>query len=100
MKDDPSLAATGGGQTGPARRRVCLALQGGGAHGAFTWGVCERLLKDDRLEIEGICGTSAGAMNAAGWCWKPCANTGATTRCVRSRRLRSMRALRGAMRWW
>ena len=41
-----------------------LALQGGGAHGAFTWGVLDRLLEDDRIVIEGICGTSAGAMNA------------------------------------
>jgi NTE family protein len=42
-----------------------LALQGGGAHGAFTWGVLDRLLEDDRIRIEGICGTSAGAMNGA-----------------------------------
>jgi NTE family protein len=41
-----------------------LALQGGGAHGAFTWGVLDYLLSDDRVQIEGICGTSAGAMNA------------------------------------
>jgi len=41
-----------------------LALQGGGSHGAFTWGVLDYLLKDDRVRIEGICGTSAGAMNA------------------------------------
>jgi NTE family protein len=65
MKDDTSLAAAGGGRTAPERRKVVLALQGGGAHGAFTWGVCDRLLEDGRLEIEGICGTSAGAMNAA-----------------------------------
>ena len=44
---------------------VDLALQGGGAHGAFTWGVLDRLLEEPRLEIEGISGTSAGAMNAA-----------------------------------
>lgn len=43
---------------------VNLALQGGGAHGAFTWGVLDKLLEDGRLEIEGISGTSAGAMNA------------------------------------
>ena len=47
-----------------ARKRVNLALQGGGAHGAFTWGVLDHLLEDDRLEIEGISGASAGAMNA------------------------------------
>jgi NTE family protein len=42
-----------------------LALQGGGAHGAFTWGVLDRLLEEPWLEIDGISGTSAGAMNAA-----------------------------------
>ncbi len=42
-----------------------LALQGGGSHGAFTWGVLDRLLEEERLDIEGISGTSAGAMNAA-----------------------------------
>lgn len=43
---------------------INLALQGGGAHGAFTWGVLDRLLEDGRVKIEGISGTSAGAMNA------------------------------------
>jgi NTE family protein len=43
---------------------VNLALQGGGAHGAFTWGVLDRLLEDERIAIEAISGTSAGAMNA------------------------------------
>jgi len=50
--------------------RIDLALQGGGSHGAFTWGVLERLL-EPWLHIAGISGTSAGAMNAAlladGW---------------------------------
>ena len=46
-------------------RRVSLALQGGGAHGAFTWGVLDRLLEEDDLEIAGISGTSAGALNGA-----------------------------------
>lgn len=41
-----------------------LALQGGGAHGAFTWGVLDRLLKEPRFEIDGVSATSAGAMNA------------------------------------
>jgi NTE family protein len=45
-------------------RTVNLALQGGGSHGAFTWGVLDRLLEDGRIGIEGISGTSAGAMNA------------------------------------
>lgn len=46
-------------------RRVNLALQGGGAHGAFTWGVLDRLLEEEELEIAGISGTSAGALNGA-----------------------------------
>ena len=45
-------------------KKVNLALQGGGAHGAFTWGVIDRLLEDGRLAIDAISGTSAGAMNA------------------------------------
>lgn len=44
---------------------VDFALQGGGAHGAFTWGVLDRALESPRMQIEGISGTSAGAMNAA-----------------------------------
>ena len=46
------------------KKRVSLALQGGGAHGAFTWGVLDHILEDGRLDIEAISGTSAGAMNA------------------------------------
>ncbi|MBE0414775.1 patatin-like phospholipase family protein [Yoonia sp.] len=45
-------------------KRVNLALQGGGSHGAFTWGVLDALLADGRIEIAAISGTSAGAMNA------------------------------------
>jgi NTE family protein len=48
----------------PKCLRIDLALQGGGSHGAFTWGVLDRLLEDERLEIAGISGASAGAMNA------------------------------------
>jgi NTE family protein len=47
----------------PGPKLIELALQGGGAHGAFSWGVLDRLLEDDRVQIEAICGTSAGAMN-------------------------------------
>lgn len=47
-----------------APKRVNLALQGGGAHGAFTWGVLDHFLENGRLEIAAISGTSAGAMNA------------------------------------
>lgn len=46
-------------------RRINLALQGGGAHGAFTWGVLDRILEEESIEIAGISGTSAGALNAA-----------------------------------
>lgn len=55
----------------PRPRSIDLALQGGGSHGAFTWGVLDALLEDERLQPEGLSGTSAGAMNAAvlasGW---------------------------------
>ena len=47
-----------------ARRRINLALQGGGAHGAFTWGVLDRLLQDETIDLGWISGTSAGAVNA------------------------------------
>lgn len=46
------------------RKRINLALQGGGSHGAFTWGVLDALLEDGRIDFDGISGTSAGAMNA------------------------------------
>ncbi|WP_226782280.1 patatin-like phospholipase family protein [Oceaniglobus trochenteri] len=46
-------------------KRINLALQGGGVHGAFTWGVLDRLLEEGRIEIAGISGTSAGALNGA-----------------------------------
>jgi NTE family protein len=45
-------------------RSLNLALQGGGAHGAFTWGVLDALLEDSAFDFEGVSGTSAGAMNA------------------------------------
>lgn len=46
------------------RKKVGIALQGGGAHGAFTWGVLDRLLEVEEIVAEGMCGTSAGAVNA------------------------------------
>ncbi|MET4576444.1 patatin-like phospholipase family protein [Ottowia thiooxydans] len=53
------------------QKPINLALQGGGAHGAFTWGVLDALLADGRLSLDGISGTSAGAVNAValahGW---------------------------------
>jgi len=45
-------------------KHINLALQGGGAHGAFTWGVLDRLLEDPRIAVEGVSATSSGAMNA------------------------------------
>lgn len=59
-KPRPRNAAT----PAPAVKSINLALQGGGSHGAFTWGVLDRLLEDGRVSFDGICGTSAGAMNA------------------------------------
>lgn len=47
--------------------RICLGLQGGGAHGAFTWGALERLSEEPALTVAGISGTSAGALNGAAW---------------------------------
>jgi len=58
----PGRAAPKG--NAPGIKRINLALQGGGAHGAFTWGVLDHLLGDERLAIEGVSGTSAGAVNA------------------------------------
>ena len=46
------------------RHKIALALQGGGSHGAFTWGVLDRLLQEPDIDIVGVTGTSAGAMNA------------------------------------
>ncbi len=60
----PALKKPARAATRRPRLRIDLALQGGGSHGAFTWGVLDRLLEDERLEIAGVSGTSAGAMNA------------------------------------
>ncbi|MBI3505810.1 MAG: patatin-like phospholipase family protein [Proteobacteria bacterium] len=65
VPDKPAREKRGGRAAAPGPKRLNLALQGGGSHGAFTWGVLDRLLEDDRLIIEAISGTSAGAMNAA-----------------------------------
>jgi NTE family protein len=51
-------------QLKPGVKRISLALQGGGSHGAFTWGVMHRLMSEPSIYIDGISGTSAGAMNA------------------------------------
>ena len=47
------------------KKKVAIALQGGGAHGSFAWGVLHRLLENENIEILGVSGTSAGAMNSA-----------------------------------
>ena len=62
-----AAAESGAKQPAPTRDIVLvdLALQGGGSHGALTWGVLDRLLEEPWLRIDGISGTSAGAMNAA-----------------------------------
>jgi len=64
-------AASAGTDHNKGTIAIDLALQGGGAHGAFTWGVLDRLLQEKKFRIEAISGTSAGAMNAAllitGW---------------------------------
>ncbi len=60
----PSAARAAPGRR-PATLRIDLALQGGGSHGAFTWGVLDRLLDDTGIEFSAVSGTSAGALNAA-----------------------------------
>ena len=66
---NPAERPDASGGSGPAGstqvRTIDLALQGGGAHGAFTWGVLDRLLDEKDLAFEGLSATSAGAMNAA-----------------------------------
>ena len=64
MLTDADADRSGAAEAAPAVRTVNLALQGGGAHGAFAWGVLDRLLEEDRLAFEGVSATSAGAMNA------------------------------------
>jgi NTE family protein len=65
LRPSPAKGNTAAGVGPQKTRTVNLALQGGGAHGAFTWGVLDRLLEEDRLSFDGVVATSAGAMNAA-----------------------------------
>jgi NTE family protein len=60
-----SMAKNSAASTTTPSTPIDLALQGGGSHGAFTWGVLDALLEDGRLAFDGVSGTSAGAMNAA-----------------------------------
>jgi NTE family protein len=64
LVDTPAAAAGTEAVTIADRKVVNLALQGGGSHGAFTWGALDRLLEEERLSFEGITATSAGAVNA------------------------------------
>ena len=64
MSNSPTPADPAAAPAARPKLRIDLALQGGGSHGAFTWGVLDRLLEEEWLEIAGISGTSAGAMNA------------------------------------
>ena len=59
----PGASATEASK-GTQKKKINLALQGGGSHGAFGWGVMDKFLEDGRIEIEGVSGTSAGSMNA------------------------------------
>lgn len=52
-----------------AQKKINLALQGGGSHGAFAWGVIDQILEDGRLKIDGLCATSAGTMNACAYAY-------------------------------
>src|SRR6476469_3848551 len=60
----PTPAGEAVGAAPPKRRRLSLALQGGGAFGAFTWGVLDRLLEADEIDFDAVSGASAGAVNA------------------------------------
>src|SRR6266480_2597265 len=62
--DDTMTRYQGGTPPRADQKPVNLALQGGGAHGAFAWGVLDKLLEDGRLTIDAMSATSAGAMNA------------------------------------
>ena len=64
MTAHPKSADIEAGKPIAGQKKVNLALQGGGSHGAFTWGVLDRLLEDERIGFDGITATSAGGVNA------------------------------------
>ena len=64
MTAQPKVAELEGSQPIVGEKTVNLALQGGGSHGAFTWGVLDRLLEDERIGFDGVTATSAGGVNA------------------------------------
>jgi len=77
----------------PPHRSIDLALQGGGSHGAFTWGVLDRLLEEPWLHFDGVSGTSAGALNAAVLATGlASAKGGTTSRAARTRARAALRA--------
>ena len=89
------MAAKSGRRSG-GPKPIALALQGG-VHGVFDWGVLDRLLEDDQLEIEGVSATSAGAMKPQCWpmdCKRAMPKT-RTRRCTTSGLLASCRAIVG-----
>ena len=118
-KQDQAIAST---EPAPApQKKVSLALQGGGSHGAFTWGVLDALLADGRLDIEAITGTSAGAMNAVAFAdgfaqggavgarkkletfWRAISDTGVLTpvqQDVLSPFLGALKQQNSPMHWW
>src|ERR1700683_867639 len=64
MTADPNPSPIQARSVVAGQKLVNLAIQGVGAHGAFTWGALDRLLEDERLAFDGITATSAGAVNA------------------------------------
>src|SRR5262249_61527604 len=64
MTAQPKVAELERSQPIVGEKIVNLALQGGGSHGAFTWGVLDRLLEDERIGFDGVTATSAGGVNA------------------------------------
>ena len=64
MTAHPKSAGIETGVPIATQRAISLALQGGGSHSAFTWGVLDRLLEDERLAFDGVTATSAGSFNA------------------------------------
>jgi NTE family protein len=63
MAKETNTALAGGSAPG-SKKAITIAMQGGGSHGAYTWGVLDRLLEEEDIVIEGVSGTSAGGMNA------------------------------------
>jgi NTE family protein len=65
MPTEKKNISTPNGNSPNGKKKIAVALQGGGSHGAYTWGVLDALLENENLYFEGVSGTSAGGMNAA-----------------------------------